>query len=286
MTPEKFPPWPRIAALLCIAVFVFVVADSVAPYDGPGLLSWGRGSSEAVPTEPAAPAVAPPESVAVPILVYHNVRPRSEASANVDEAYDVTPEEFEAHLLYLRDNGYVAVTQRDLAAMLDGTLPVPEKPVLLGFDDGRATQMTYAVPLLEEYGFPATFYVFTNAIGREGYVTWDDLARLEAVGHEVASHTVFHPFLTKITDAAELEREIAGSKRALDARLQRPAVSIAYPFGLSDETAVAAVRAAGYATARGLRHAMVQTDAGRYDLGGYIVTGPTPQFLSVLGGTK
>jgi peptidoglycan/xylan/chitin deacetylase (PgdA/CDA1 family) len=286
MTDPKTPPWPRIAALLCISVLVLVVADSTARQGIPGAAFWHKGPSETPATEPVAPTIVRPESIAVPILVYHNVRPRTEAPVNVDEVYDMTPEEFEAHLAYLRDNGYTAVTQRDLAAMLDGMLTVPAKPVLLGFDDGRATQITYVVPLLEKYGLVATFYVFTNAIGRPGYVTWDDLARLENDGDEVASHTVFHPFLTKITDVAELEREIGGSKRTLDARLQHPAVSLAYPFGLSNELAVATVKAAGYTSARGLRHTLVQTDALRDDLGGFIVTGPMPQFLGVLGGTK
>jgi peptidoglycan/xylan/chitin deacetylase (PgdA/CDA1 family) len=243
--------------------------------------SW-TGSGNDVSEETAAPEIVRPDQVVAPTLIYHNVRPRSEAPAKVDEAYDVTPEEFEAHLRELREQEYVSITHRDLAAMLDGTLPVPEQPVLLDFDDGRASQMTYVVPLLERYGFVGTFFVFTNAIGREGYMTWEDLRRLEAAGHEVASHTVFHPFLTRIADEAELERELVGSKRTLDEGLARPTASLAYPFGLADERVIAAARAAGYTSARGLEHTSTHTEAARFDLGGYIVTGPLSQLRPIL----
>jgi peptidoglycan/xylan/chitin deacetylase (PgdA/CDA1 family) len=277
------PPWSRIAAALCLAALVFVVAESrgAAPT---GTRTWddrGADASEAA----TVPEIVRPDQVVAPTLIYHNVRPRSEAPAKVDEAYDVTPEEFEAHLRELRERGYASVTHRDLAAMLDGTLPVPEKPVLLDFDDGRASQMAYVVPLLERHGFVGTFFVFTNAIGRDGYMTWEDLRRLEEAGHEVASHTVFHPFLTKIADDAELERELAGSKRTLDEGLAQAATSLAYPFGLADERVIAAARAAGYSSARGLEHTSVHTETTRHDLGGFIVTGPLSQLRSILSST-
>ncbi len=286
-TMKRFP-WTSVIVLLAIMVLTVAAAANrrMSPPSGttaPADILLSDAAAQDAATEEAFVPLTPPDSVIAPILTYHNVRPRHEAPANVDEAYDVTPDELEAHLAYLRDNDYTSVTQRDLAAMLDGTMPVPEKPVLIGFDDGRDTHMTYAAPLLEEYGIKATFFVFTNAIDRPGYLTWDALLALEAAGHEIGSHTRYHPFLTKITDPEELEAEVGGSKRTLDARLAQPTVSIAYPFGLWNEGTVEAAKAAGYASARGLRHDVVHTEAERYDLGGYIVTGPLSQFLRILG---
>ena len=129
--------------------------------------------------------------------------------------------------------------------------PLPPRPVILSFDDGWSSQYAYAFPILKKYGYPATFFVFTNAIGRKGFLTWDNLREFTAAGMTIGDHTRFHPFLTKITDPAKLWDEIDGSKKVLESRLGVPVNEFAYPFGLYNPGIVSLVKKAGYKSARG-----------------------------------
>lgn len=223
-----------------------------------------------------------PEDVVVPVLVYHHVRPE-EPNATADErAYTVTPQEFESHLRYLRDSGFTGILLKDVEAALVSGQPLPERPVAITFDDGRDSQYSAAFPLLLEYGFTAGFYPFTNAIGRPGYLTWDQLAEMAAAGMDIGSHTVFHPYLTK-SDDDELESEVARSREVLEQNLDVTVTVLTHPFGLSDGRTRDATAEAGYLVGRGLRHDMTHDASELMDLGSYIVTGPLSQLKSILG---
>lgn len=236
------------------------------------------------PAEPSLPARAPgPEAMAVPILVYHNIREPGVRS-RVDDQYFVTPAQFEAQLAYLRDAGYVSASFDDLAAAFGGGA-FPAKPVILTFDDGRDSQYEKAFPLLKKYGFTATFFVFTNAIGRPGYLTWDQLREMRAAGMAVASHSVFHPYLMKADDET-LRREVTDSKATLEKGLGATVTTFAYPFGLYDERVTRAVRDAGYVMARGLRHSAVARGDGLFDLPGWIAVGDLAAFRAVVEGRR
>jgi hypothetical protein len=160
-----------------------------------------------------SPAVIP-ESVQVPILVYHHVRPIPAGLSVSERQYSVSPEEFESHLSYLRDNNFKSIRLTDIRDALKRGESLPEKPVVITFDDGRENQYVYAFPLLKEYGFSATFFPFTNAIGRPDYVTWEQLAELRDAGNEIGSHAVFHPYMTRLSDS-EMRREAGDSRSVL-----------------------------------------------------------------------
>lgn len=235
-------------------------------------------ADEPPPAPPVADAPARPRELRVPVLVYHNIR-----AAKGDPAarpYDVTPEELEAQFAYLASAGFTPITVSAAVDALRGAA-LPDRPVVLTFDDGRADQYANAVPLLKEYGFVATFYVFTNAIGRPGYLTWPQIEELSAEGHEIGSHAVYHPYLTKLDDAA-LKEELERSKAVLEDGLGGPVRTFAYPFGLKDDRVVAAMRAAGYDSARGLEHVGVIRVDGERDLPGYVATGSLRSFRGIV----
>lgn len=79
----------------------------------------------------------------------------------------------------------------------------------------------------------------------EGMSSWEDLAELHRRGHEIGSHSLSHPLLPQCDDAA-VEREIADSRRMIEARTGAPVVSFCYPNGDFDERAVRAVERSGY----------------------------------------
>jgi peptidoglycan/xylan/chitin deacetylase (PgdA/CDA1 family) len=114
-----------------------------------------------------------------------------------------------------------------------------DKVIILNFDDGRLSQYTNAKPILDKYGFKATFYVVCNDIGKkDGYMDWNDVETLQKEGHDIGSHSMNHVRLEKLPKKA-IEYEVGGSKKCLQ-RHGINVTSFAYPFngGSNDKTVV------------------------------------------------
>ncbi|HET7484106.1 MAG TPA: polysaccharide deacetylase family protein [Solirubrobacterales bacterium] len=175
----------------------------------------------------------------VPILEYH-VLGAAPAGAPYPELY-VTRPDFHQQMDWLDEHGYEAVT---LEAVEDawyrgGTLPA--KPVVISFDDGYRPQFTYALPELRRHGWPGLLNL--KAEGSDLYTS--NVEAMIAAGWELAAHTINHQDLTTL-GAAELEEEVAGSRKLLRREYHVPVANFCYPAGQFDETVIAAVQAAGY----------------------------------------
>ncbi len=107
--------------------------------------------------------------------------------------YTMTTDALRRDLDWLRDHGYTTILPRELAAgRCDDGSPLPEKPVLLTFDDGYASNYTLAYPILQEYGAKATISLITARIdaGKPGFLSWEQCREMAASGLvELASHT-------------------------------------------------------------------------------------------------
>ncbi len=185
----------------------------------------------------------------VPILVYHNILPTPSFKESATALqYRITPEVFAAQMKYLSDHDYNTVTFATLLKDLKGGIALPEKSVVLTFDDGWKNQYENAVPVLEKYNFNATFFIISKST-TGGYMTWDNLKELVGKGFDIESHTETHAMLTKITPE-QLKEELVGSKKMLEDKLGIPVTTIAYPYYAQNETVRAAVESAGYIGAR------------------------------------
>ncbi len=187
--------------------------------------------------------------VRVPILVYHSVRPYFAGESNSIKKYDVDPNNFKLQLQYLKSHGYTAVSFDKLVKYFDG-VPLPKKPVIISFDDGWENQFTNAFPILKDEKITATFYIYTNAIGKKNYFSWEQVQELSNAGMEIGDHSKSHPFLWKITDQKLLQIEIADSKKTIEDHIGKTITTFAYPFGLYKPITIDAVKAAGYTSAR------------------------------------
>lgn len=137
-----------------------------------------------------------PAEVSLPAIMYHSVL---KDPARTGE-YVVTPQSFENDLKYLSQKGYTAVAPEKIAAFADGKGTLPEKSVLITFDDGHLNNITYALPLLEKYGMRAVVSptgAFTVQSEKENdpnpayaYMTREDAAALTEGGvFSVGCHT-------------------------------------------------------------------------------------------------
>lgn len=194
-------------------------------------------------------AEAQSEPALIPVLTYHRIIPKASS------IYDYTPEQLEGHLQYFKEHGYTPITALEMVEMLANPEQLPEKPVVLTFDDGHKSHYTTVFPLLKKYGYRATFFVYTDVIAEksEKQLTWDELRTMGQQGMDIQSHTKSHPYLTQAkqneSQAAYLERlqrEIHGSKVILEEKLKRKVELLAYPYGWFNQTIEALAVQAGY----------------------------------------
>ena len=186
-------------------------------------------------------------SLRVPILMYHytSLPPAGADAIRMD--LSVTPSLFEAHLAYLRYAGYETISLEQLAYALSQQGSLPEKPVVLTFDDGYRDNYENAFPLLRKYGYTGTFFPITQPIDQnhESYLTWDMVVEMYKAGMEFGSHSYRHSDLTG-RDADFLVYEILGSKEAIEARIGQPVRFFSYPAGHYDEATIKVVASANF----------------------------------------
>jgi biofilm PGA synthesis lipoprotein PgaB len=180
----------------------------------------------------------------VPIIMYHDILPEKKVF------FDVTPEELAQHFQFMKEQGVTPISLDQLMNHLQTGLPLPEKPVLLTFDDGYGGHYEYVYPLLKKYGYPAVFSVYTNGIGNNTgrtHVTWEQLKQMAADPLvTIASHSVSHPEDLRVMPDAQLQTEVTESKKILESNLGIPIRYFTYPAGKYDQRVLQAVYAAGY----------------------------------------
>jgi peptidoglycan/xylan/chitin deacetylase (PgdA/CDA1 family) len=191
-----------------------------------------------------------PDRVTVPILVYHIITPGPPPSSQMARWLRVTPLQFEAHLKQLSGAEYSSVTFGAIRDALEGTGRLPNRPIVITFDDGWENQYQYAFPLLLKYGFTATLFVVTKFIDRTGFLSTNQLREMITQGMEVGSHSCTHPRLDLVQNTLAVWREISSSKEILEDKLAVKIDAFAYPYGSYNKRVVKWVEAAGYRAAR------------------------------------
>jgi peptidoglycan/xylan/chitin deacetylase (PgdA/CDA1 family) len=209
----------------------------------------------------------------IPILLYHSV---TSDPPDWIAPYTVTPDSLSAQLDLLVADGRTSLTVSDLVDRLDHDRPLPERPVVITFDDGFEDTMTAAAPALTERGLAATVFVTTGALRGDGrhsnvhalparMLHWSQLAQLEALGVEIGAHAHTHPEL----DAVSISRaadEVWRSKELLEEALSHRVDSFAYPHGYADRRVMAVVRGAGFTSACAVKNAISSSRDDRFDM--------------------
>ena len=169
----------------------------------------------------------------------------------------------------LKDGGYHAITARQLADYHSKGTPLPDKPVMITFDDGWKNQYEYAAPLLKKYGFVATYFINPQPIGRgSAYMTKDMLV---AADQGRQRHRVAH------VDARAADPDAQGRPARVPAQHRKQMtlantwieqvvgekpVALCYPYGFYDTEAISRAKAAGYRWRSPPRRASPTPDRG------------------------
>jgi peptidoglycan/xylan/chitin deacetylase (PgdA/CDA1 family) len=180
---------------------------------------------------------------ALSVLLYHHVGP---PRPGTDAELTIPPERFERQVRWLARRGYVGIRPSEWQAWRLGAGRLPDKPVLLTFDDAYADLAEFALPILERHGFGGAVFVVTGQVG--GTNRWDEeqgagthrlmtaeqIRQWSARGIEFGAHGRSHASLTELADS-DLVSELSGSANDLADLTGKARVAFAYPYGSSDE---------------------------------------------------
>lgn len=141
-------------------------------------------------------STAPEDSIPLPVVMYHGLL----KDKRYHNAFFISPQLFEKDLKYFKENNYTPVLIKDLIAYVDQGVPLPEKPVLITFDDGFYNSYVYAYPLLREYNMKAVISILGKLTDKASlikdespyysYLTWDEVKELHGSGIiEIQNHS-------------------------------------------------------------------------------------------------
>lgn len=209
--------------------------------------------------EVAAAHAVPSYDGAVPVLAYHFVTSRTDN--DLAGPYTTTPEEFATHLAALDEAGFTTVTAGQVQRFVEDGDPLPEKPIMMTFDDGHITNRYVVDPILEQHGFTAVGFLITGRVRdstgtQEFHLDLADVQALEATGRwEFGSHThaqhrfaegmhgervtaLDHRIRTEDGDletaqeyAARIDADLEASATWLRTNLENPVWQFSYPMG-------------------------------------------------------
>jgi peptidoglycan/xylan/chitin deacetylase (PgdA/CDA1 family) len=179
----------------------------------------------------------------VPILMYHYISTPPEDADVYRTDLSVTPEQFREQMAYLQQNGYSTIDLYDLSLAIVSHKELPEKPIILTFDDGYVDNYDHAYPILKEFGYGGTFFVVTEFIDmqRVGYMTWPMIEEMSRNGMRIESHSRTHPDLRGMS-RERLIWEILGSQETLTAHIGYKPRYFCYPGGWYDEATIEILR--------------------------------------------
>ncbi|MFJ9041339.1 polysaccharide deacetylase family protein [Streptomyces sp. NPDC102406] len=215
-------------------------------------------------------AARTPDGTPVPVLMYHAVADEPSAATR---GLSVSPGQFAEQMRILADRRCTALTTAELAAAWRGGGALPDRPVLITFDDGYEGVHRHALPVLAGHGFAATLFVSTGWLrgpydtggGLDTMLDWDQVRALAAQGVEIGGHSHTHPQLDQLDDRA-MEFELRHCTELVAGELGSRPVSFAYPYGHSDRRVRQAVRAAGFDQALAVGNTLARRRQGPYAL--------------------
>ncbi|MBO1331951.1 polysaccharide deacetylase family protein [Streptomyces sp. VRA16 Mangrove soil] len=211
------------------------------------------------------------DGVPVPILMYHQV---AHEPSDETRGLSVSPGQFAEQMELLAEHRCTPLTTAELAGIWRGGGRVlPDRPVLITFDDGYEGVHRHALPVLAKHGFASTLFVSTGWLkgahdtgrGLDTMLDWDQVRALAGQGVEIGGHSHTHPQLDQLPDD-DLEFELRECREIVAQELGGPPVSFAYPYGHSDRRVRQAVRTAGYAQSLAVGNGLARRRQGPYAL--------------------
>lgn len=199
------------------------------------------------------------KAVGVPVLNYHRI------DSGIRHSLVVPPEEFKKQMQYLHNEGYHSITLDELYDYVTKGTELPDKPVLITFDDGYIDNYQHAMPILKEYNMKATLFMISGSVGENRFVGLEQLKEMQANGIDIQSHTVNHKDLRHMS-LQQARDELVSSKAVLEDSMKHPVRYIAYPGGFTNKDIDTIAEESGYRMAFNVKAGNVQPGQDLFNL--------------------
>ncbi|MDD4910359.1 MAG: polysaccharide deacetylase family protein [Candidatus Omnitrophica bacterium] len=183
------------------------------------------------------------------ILLYHSIQRHDPKKDKMGLA--VPNGTFYMQMKYLKENSFLVLGLTELVDIIIHNRRVPGKSAVITFDDGYKSVLTNALPVLKEFGFPATLFVNISFIENKvpaglywhdwDMLSWDDVKGLREAGLSIGSHALSHRRLTEMNEQ-ELEYEVLKSKGLIESHVGGQVNTFSYPHGIFNKNVKDAVR--------------------------------------------
>lgn len=244
------------------------------------------------PTKPTSPLETPTvtatpapviRELRVPILMYHHVGDLPPNADAVRTSLTVSQDRFEAEMNFLVEQGYTTIKLVDLIQHLQSGEPLPEKTVILTFDDGYDDNYTNVFPTLKDHGFVGTFFIIGSPTdyGSPGYMRWEQILEMYNNGMEIGAHSLTHRYNLGTTRNSTQDGEIKNGHKLMVDHLPNWTPIFSYPSGSYNQYTLTLLNELGYVAAVTTKQGTLQTNAKSYELRRVRIRGEwtMPQFL-------
>jgi peptidoglycan/xylan/chitin deacetylase (PgdA/CDA1 family) len=209
------------------------------------------------------------------VFIYHRFDEPRYPSTNI------SIEVFTSQLEYLKTEGYQVLPLSRIAQMVREGETLPDKAVGLCVDDAFESFARRALPLLQKYGFPATLFVNTDAVGTADYLDWTQLRDVMSKGVEIGNHTASHAYYVEMEEGesrAEWQKRISAdiesSKAALKKHLGVEPEIFAYTYGEYSPAVIELIKGAGFKAAFAQQSGVVYSGSDIWTLPRFPMGGP------------
>lgn len=243
-------------------------------------LAGGTPEATEIPSRTTTPSV---RETRVPILMYHHVGDLPPGADAVRKSLTISQSEFEAQIKYLAEQGYTTIHLTTLMEHLQTGTPLPEKPLVLTFDDGYDDNYTNVFPTLKDYGFVGTFFVIgaPTDYGSPGYLRWEQILEMYDNGMEIGAHSLTHRYNLGQMRPSTQDGEIKNDHKLMVDHLPNWTPIFSYPSGSYNAYTIELLKQLGYAAAVTTNQGTLQSSADPFELRRIRIRGEwsTAQFL-------
>ncbi len=287
---------PRLLFCLLLAAGIIVSCDKLKKKEAPPVAKPGAvpeivdepadtaPAPLPAPLDPAVPELSVNKSAQVAILGYHQF-----VTGKATDQMHLNIDRFRAQMQALKDARVTVIAMKDFLAWRRGEKDIPDPCVLITMDDGWESVHTLALPVLKEFSYPFTVFLYKNYVNggaRSRSMSTAQIKELMAAGAEVGSHSVSHPYKAKIDNMfrkspadgeAFLRTEMKDSRQFLEDLLAVKVTTYAYPGGYHSEREQEIGKEAGYEAMFTVNPAKVTWDTPSAAIPRYIIIGNDPR---------
>lgn len=191
----------------------------------------------------------------IPVLLYHRIDSESDPKLR---RHCVAPEAFAQQLAWLAQEGYATISLSRLQRHYCHGEALPDRPIVITFDDGYCCNYTRAFPMLRAHGYAATIFLAVDLMrknipateSREAFMSWEEIREMRRAGFSFQAHGCSHRPLDTIS-LGEVAQEARESKARIEKELKTEVKYFCYPFSRYNEQIKQVIKREGYAGACG-----------------------------------